>query len=92
MRKSYPMLRAARWVLLVLAYFFGGLNLIFTGLLPLLIGGEPIPILADGTTMPARLFGLLSIVISAPISFLLFYVPSGVIHLLLKLSDGHTDH
>jgi hypothetical protein len=86
-KKPYPVLRAARWALLILAYLFGALNLIFAGFVPLLIGGEPIPILADGTTIPARFFGLLSILISAPLSFLLFYVPSGMIHLLLALAE-----
>ena len=85
--KSYRLLRIARWVLLVLAYLFGGLNLLFAGFMPLFLGGEPVPILADGTTIPARLFGLLSVVISAPLAFLFFYVPSGVLHLLLDMAD-----
>lgn len=91
MKKPYLLLRAARWVLLVLAYLFGGLNLIFAGLVPLVIGGDPIPILQDGTAIPARLFGFLSIVLSAPLAFLFFYVPSGLIRLALELSEraGH---
>ena len=88
MTKPYRVLRIAHWALLVLAYGFSALNLVLAGVIPLVFGGEPIPILADGTAIPARLFGLLSILISAPLSFLLFYVPSGVIRLLLDLSDA----
>ena len=87
MKKPYGILRVARWVLLGLACLFGGLNLIFAGLVPLVMGGDPIPVLADGTAIPARLFGFLSIVISAPLAFLFFYVPSGLIRLALELVD-----
>lgn len=86
-KRPYLMLRIARWALLGLAYLFGGLNLIFAGLVPLVLGGDPIPVLADGTAIPARLFGLLSILISAPLAFMFFYVPSGLIHLGLDLAD-----
>ena len=86
-KRPYVTLRIARLVLLGLAYLFGGLNLIFAGLVPLVIGGDPIPVLADGTAIPARLFGLLSILISAPMAFMFFYVPRGLIHLGLNLVD-----
>ena len=87
MKKSYCILRGARWVLLILAYLFGGLNLIFAGLVPLMMGGDPIPVLADGTAIPARVFGLLSVLISAPLAFLFFYVPSGFIRLGLDIVE-----
>ncbi len=83
--KPYQTLRIARIVFLVLAYLFAGLNLIFAGLIPLFLGGEPIPVLADGSEIPARLFGLLSLIISTPMAFLFFYVPSGIIKLLLEI-------
>ena len=86
-RAPYQLLRIARWVFLVLAWLFGGLNLIVAGLIPLVMGGEPIPILADGSAIPARLFGVLSIFVSAPMAFLLFYLPSGVIKLLLEIRE-----
>ncbi len=85
--KPYLVLRVSRWALLAMAYLFGGLNLIFAGLVPLVMGGDPIPVLADGTAIPARLFGLLSVLISAPLAFLFFYVPSGLIRLGLELAE-----
>mgnify|MGYP001593930040 CR=1 FL=1 len=91
MKQPYRLLGIARIVLLVLAYLFAGLNVIFAGFVPLILGGDPIPVLADGTAIPARVFGLLSILLSAPLSFLFFYVPSGLIHLglaILKRSPG----
>lgn len=87
MKQPYALLRIARWVFLILAYLFGGLNLIFAGLIPLIMGGDPIPVLADGTAIPARLFGLLSLLISAPLAFLFFYVPSGLIRLGLEIAE-----
>lgn len=87
LKQPYGLLRIAQWVFLVMAFLVGGINLIIGGLVPLFLGGDPIPVLADGTAIPARLFGLLSIVISAPLSFLFLYLPSVMIGLLV---DIHT--
>ena len=82
MTKPYPVLRAARWMFLGLAYLFGGLNLVF-GLIRLVAGGQPVALI-DGSELPMRLLGALNI-LGAPLSFLLFYLPSGALHLLLDL-------
>ena len=90
MTKSYRVLRIARWAFLVMAYLVAATNLVVTGLIPLLTGGDPIPVLVDGPAIPARLFGLMNIVISAPLGFLFFYTPSGIIQLLLETHDRQT--
>jgi hypothetical protein len=88
MAKPYRLLRIIRVVLLVLAYLAGISNLIFAGLVPLIMGGEPVPLFVDAPPIPVRALALLNIFITAPLSFMLFYVPSGVIHLLLSLREG----
>lgn len=85
MTKPYQLLRVARIVLLVLAYVSGVSNLIFAGFLPLVMGGEPVPLFLDGPAIPVRGLGLLNIFITAPLLFVMFYVPSAVIHLLLDI-------
>ena len=87
MAKPYRVLRIARVVLLVLAYLTGGLSLVFGGLVPLIRGGESTPLLAGGPEIPARVLGLWNILVSAPLTFFFFYVPSGVIHLLLEIRE-----
>jgi hypothetical protein len=87
MAKPYQLLRVTRVVLLVLAYVSGLSNLIFAGLLPLVTGGEPVPLFLDGPMIPVRVLGLLNILITAPLLFVIFYVPSGMIQLLLELRD-----
>jgi len=89
MAKPYQLLRVSRIVLLVLAYVSGVLNLVFAGLWPLVMGGDPVPLFLDGPAVPARLLGLLNIVITAPLLFVVFYVPSGMIRVLLELRDRH---
>ena len=87
MAQPYRLLRVTRMVLLVLAYVSGVSNLVFAGLVPLVAGGDPVSLLVDGPAIPVRLLGLLNIVITAPLLFVMFYVPSGIIHLLLALRD-----
>ena len=84
MAKPYRVLRAARCILLVFAYLLAGLNLIF-GFIRLIGGGDPVPI-TEGYSVSMRVIGFLNIV-GAPLTFLLFYVPSGVLHLLLDLRE-----
>ena len=86
MRQPYRVLRVARWILLGLAYLSSVSNVI-GGFVLLVTGGAPVTILVDGPAISARVMGLLSIVISAPLSFLFFYIPSAVLHLLLELRD-----
>lgn len=83
-KEPYQVLRVARWVFLVMAYLVAGVNLIFAGIIPLFAGGDPVPLLT-GEEVPARLFGLMNIVLGAPLGFLFFYLPSGLIHLLLDI-------
>ena len=85
MAKPYQLLRVTRIVLLVLAYVSGVANLIFAGFLPLVMGGEPVPLFLDGPVISVRVLGILNILITAPLLFVVFYVPSGIIHLLLEL-------
>jgi len=87
MAKPYRLLRIARVVFLVLAYLTGGLSLVFGGVAPLIVGGEATPIIAGGPHVPARLLGVWNILVSAPLTFVFFYIPSGVIHLLLELRE-----
>ena len=87
MKQPYALLRAARWVFLVLAYVVGATYLVFLGIVPLVGGGEPVPIVEGGPDIPARVFGILNILISAPLAFLALYLPSGIIHLLLGLRE-----
>ena len=89
MAKPYQLLRVSRIVLLVLAYLSGVSNLVFAGLWPLVMGGDPVPLFLDGPSVPARLLALLNIVITAPLLFVIFYVPSGMIRVLLELRDQH---
>jgi len=88
MAKPYQLLRVTRIVLLVLAYVSGVANLIFAGFLPLVMGGEPVPLFLDGPAISVRVLGILNILITAPLLFVVFYVPSGIIHLLLELRDA----
>ena len=76
-----------RIVLLVLAYLSGVSNLLFAGFLPLIAGGDPVPLFLDGPAISVRILGLLNILITAPLLFVIFYVPSGIIHLLLAQHD-----
>lgn len=86
MAQPYQALRVGRVVLLGLAYLVAALNIV-AGFMLLFTGGPPIPIGEGGLEIPARLFGVIGILISAPVSFLLLYVPSGLIHLLFDLRD-----
>ena len=87
MAQPYRLLRVSRVVLLVLAYVGGVSNLVFAGFVPLVLGGDPVSLFVDGPAIPVRLFGLLNIVFTAPLLFVMFYVPSGIIHLLLALRE-----
>ena len=88
MAKSYPLLRVTRIVLLVFAYLSGVSNAVFAGLLPLVLGGEPVTLFVDGPAISVRILGLLNLVLTAPLLFVIFYVPSGIIHVVLALHDG----
>ena len=48
------------------------------------MGGDPVPLFLEGPAVPVRVLGLLNILITAPLLFMMFYVPSGIIHLLLE--------
>jgi len=85
MKQPYQLLRITRVVLLVLAYVAGVSNLLFAGLLPLIMGGEPVALFIDGPAISVRVLGVLNMIITAPLLFIMFYVPSGIIHLLLEL-------
>jgi len=87
MAQPYRLLRVSRVVLLVLAYVSGVSNLVFGGFVPLILGGDPLPLFIDGPAISVRLLGLLNILITAPLLFVMFYVPSGIIHLLLALRE-----
>ena len=87
MAKPYQLLRITRIVLLVLAYLGGVSNLVFAGFLPLIMGGAPVALFVDGPALPVRLLGLLNMLITAPLLFVMFYVPSGMIRVLLELRD-----
>ena len=85
MRQPYPLLRAARWTFLVLAYLFAAVHLVANGLVPLIAGGAPLE--EAGIEIPARVAALIVIVIGAPVLFLAFYVPSGLIAAVLEVRD-----
>ena len=85
MAKPYQLLRVTRVVLLVLAYVSGISNMVLAGLVPLVMGGDPVPLFLEGPAVPVRVLGILNILITAPLLFVMFYVPSGIIHLLLEL-------
>ena len=87
MAKPYQLPRVSRIVLLVFAFVSGVSNLVFAGLWPLVVGGDPVPLFLEGPTIPARLLALLNIVMTAPLLFVIFYVPSGIIRVLLELRD-----
>ena len=83
MAKPYQLLRVTRVVLLVLAYVSGISNMVLAGFVPLVMGGDPVPLFLEGPAVPVRVLGLLNLLITAPLLFMMFYVPSGIIHLLL---------
>ena len=83
MAKPYQLLRVTRVVLLVLAYVSGISNMVLAGFVPLVMGGDPVPLFLEGPAVPVRILGLLNLLITAPLLFMMFYVPSGIIHLLL---------
>ena len=83
MAKPYQLLRVTRVVLLVLAYVSGISNMVLAGFVPLVMGGDPVPLFLEGPAVPVRVLGILNILITAPLLFMMFYVPSGIIHLLL---------
>jgi len=85
MAKPYQLLRVTRIVLLVLAYVSALSNLVFAGFLPLVLGGEPVALFVDGPAISVRVLGFLNMIITAPLLFIVFYAPSGIIHLLLEL-------
>ena len=90
MSKSYRLLRMSRWVFIGLAYYFGVVVIgVLSGLLPLIVGGDPVPVLpvADSPTISARLFGALNLFLSAPISFLALHAAGSLIHLCLDIRD-----
>ena len=84
MAKPYQLLRVTRVVLLVLAYVSGISNMVLAGFVPLVMGGDPVPLFLEGPAVPVRVLGILNILITAPLLFMMFYVPSGIIHLLLE--------
>ncbi len=84
MTQPYQVLKIGRVVLLVLAYVVAVVNVV-AGVMLLFTGGGPIPLGEGGPELPARLFGVIGILVSAPLSFVLLYVPSGLIALLLEL-------
>ena len=84
MAQPYQVLKIGRMTLLVLAYIVAAVNLV-AGIKLLVSGGPAIPLGEGGPELPARLFGMIGILISAPLSFVLLYVPSGMIHVLLEL-------
>ena len=90
MAKPYQLLRVSRIILLVLAYASGVSNVVFAGFLPLVMGGDPVPLFLDGPAISVRVLALLNILITAPLLFVVFYVPSGMIHILLELRDHRT--
>ena len=83
MAKPYQLLRVTRVVLLVLAYVSGISNMVLAGFVPLVMGGDPVPLFLEGPAVPVRILGILNILITAPLLFVMFYAPSGIIHLLL---------
>src|SRR3989338_9050445 len=87
MAKPYQLLRVTRVVLLVLAYVSGISNMVLAGFVPLVMGGDPVPLFLEGPAVPVRVLGLLNLLITAPLLFMMFYVPSGIIHLLLALRE-----
>ncbi len=87
MGKSYQIVRVARWVLLVLAYLFGiGLQGVLAGVVPLVMGGEPVP-LVTGISVPARVLGAVNLFLSAPVTFIMFHAFASLIQLLLDIRD-----
>ena len=87
MTKSYRIVRIAHWLFLVFAYVFGiVVQGILAGLVPLVTGGEPIPLVA-GVTIPARVLGAINIFISAPVTFLIFHAFASLIRLALEIRE-----
>lgn len=87
-RKPYALLRVSRWVWIGLAYYFGVVVIgILSGLIPLVMGGEALPVLpvADSPMIPARVFGALNLFISAPISFVVLHGIGSLIHAVLEI-------
>ena len=89
-KKPYALLRISRWVWIGLAYYFGIVVIgILSGLVPLIMGGDPVPVLpmADSPTVPARLFGALNLFVSAPLSFVILHGIGSLIHVIVELRD-----
>jgi hypothetical protein len=93
MAKSYRILRIARWVFMGFAYYLGVLVLgVLSGVVPLLVGGEPVPVLPipDSPTIPARAAGAVNLFLSAPISFFILHGLGSLIHAVLEIRDHLT--
>ena len=89
MKKPYLILRLAHWIFVVLAYLFGVVLFgIVAGLIPLLIGGEPVPLVPfvpDSPEVPARVEGAINLLIRAPLIFILLHAAASTIRLLLDI-------
>ena len=89
-KKPYMLLRMSRWVWIGLAYYFGIVVIgILSGAVPLVMGGDPVPVLpmADSPTVPARIFGALNLFISAPLSLVILHGIGSLIHVVLEIRD-----
>ena len=89
-KKPYMLLRMSRWVWIGLAYYFGIVVIgILSGAVPLVMGGDPVPVLpmADSPTVPARIFGALNLFISAPLSFIVLHGIGSLIRAIVEIRD-----
>lgn len=83
--KSYRILKIAYWMFLVFAYGFGiVVQGVFAGLIPLIMGGDPVTLI-NGVGLPARAVGAISLFVSAPIAFIMFHAFASGIKLLLDI-------
>ena len=89
-KKPYALLRISRWVWIGLAYYFGVVVIgILSGAVPLIMGGESVPVLpvADSPMIPARVFGALNLLVSAPISFVILHGIGSLIHVVVEIRE-----
>ena len=93
-KKPFLFLRVTHWVLLVSAYLIGiVIQGILGGLVVLIIGGNPVPVLPfdpNSPTIPARVAGALNLFVQAPLTFIVIHGFASAIRALLEVHERVT--
>ena len=89
MAKTYRLLRISRWAWIGLAYYFGIVLVgVFGGLVPLIMGGEPVTLpVPDSPPISARFFGAVNLFLNAPLFFIILHGIVSLMQAVVEIRD-----